>query len=83
MSRRFQSSVVARRLCIVGSWHQATVLSACFSEMGHEVATVVTDGAACKLLAAGRSPVHEPRVNSMLRRNMQKGKLKFTSDYGE
>ncbi len=83
MSRRFPSDVVPRHLCIVGSWHQATVLSACFAEMGHQVITVVTDSTACKLLSAGKSPVHEPRLNSMLRRNIKDGRLKFTADYGE
>ncbi len=82
MNRPLKSRVAAHRLCIIGCWHQATVLSACFAEMGHEVATVATD-AAFKLLAAGKSPVHEPRLNSMLRRNIKAGRLRFTTDYAE
>jgi UDPglucose 6-dehydrogenase len=51
--------------------------------MGHHVVTVGDDPAIVARLNKGRSPVHEPKVNSMLRRGIREGRLKFTTDYAE
>jgi len=76
-------AILPRRLCIVGLWHQATVLSACFARMGHWVTTVGDDEAAVAGLSRGRSPVVEPKLDAMLRRVIKSGHLKFTSHYDE
>jgi UDPglucose 6-dehydrogenase len=78
-----KSSVVPRRICIVGLWHQATVLSACFAQTGHWVTTVGDDEAAVAELGRGKSPVVEPKLDAMLRRTIKSGHLKFTSHYDQ
>ena len=75
--------VAPRRICIAGLWHQATILSACFADMGHHVMTVGDDAIVVERLNSGHSPVHEPKVDAMLRRNVRAGRLKFTNDYAE
>ena len=72
-----------RRICIAGLWHQATVLSACFAQMGHWVTAVGGDEAAVAELALGKAPVLEPKLNAMLRREIKSGHLKFTTSYEE
>jgi UDPglucose 6-dehydrogenase len=74
-------AVVPRRICIVGLWHQATVLSACFAKMGHFVATVGNDEKAVRELGRGKSPVVEPKLNTLLRRAIESGHLTFTTNY--
>ena len=69
------------RICVVGLWHQATVLSACFAEMGYQVNTVGDDASTVSALTKARSPVHEPRLETLIRRNLKAGRLHFTCDY--
>ncbi len=71
------------RICIVGLWHQGTVLSACFAEMGYKVTTVGDDLSAVASLSNGNPTVHEPRLGSLIRRNLKAGRLHFTCDYGQ
>src|SRR4051794_38691017 len=80
MDRNFVSSN-PRNICIVGLWHQATVLAACFSEMGHHVRAVGSDANAVEKLARGQAPVFEPRLDDLLKDNIQAGRLEFTSDF--
>jgi UDPglucose 6-dehydrogenase len=51
--------------------------------MGYRVATVGDDDAAVASLNKGKAPVHEPKLESLLRRNLKAGRLYFTSDYGQ
>jgi UDPglucose 6-dehydrogenase len=85
MSTRNSRKKVVRtpRICIVGLWHQATVLSACFAEMGYKVTTVGDDVSAVASLSNGNPTVHEPRLGSLIRRNLKAGRLQFTCDYGQ
>ncbi len=67
----------------MGLWHQATVLSACFAEMGYKVTTVGDDVSGVASLSNGNPTVHEPRLGSLIRRNLKAGRLHFTCDYGQ
>ena len=71
------------RICVVGLWHQASVLSACLADLGHQVCGVGDDPGAVRALAAGRAPVRERRLNGILRRNLKAGRLRYLVDYGE
>jgi len=75
-------AVRSHGICVVGLWHQATVLSACFAEMGHKVATVGDDVSAVASLSNGEPGVHEPKLGSLIRRNLKAGRLHFTCDFG-
>lgn len=71
------------KFCVVGLWHQASVLSACLADMGHRVRGVGEDAAAVESLNTGVAPVHEPKLGAILRRNLKAGRLKYTTDYRE
>ena len=51
--------------------------------MGHWVTTVGRDESAVAELARGKAPVVEPKLDGILRREIQSGRLKFTSSYCE
>jgi UDPglucose 6-dehydrogenase len=72
-----------RRICVVGLCHQATILSACFADMGYQVTTVGDDAAAVAVLTSGIPPIHEPKLGGLLRRTQKAGRLRFTCDYGQ
>jgi len=64
-------------------WHQAMVLAACFSDMGHAVRGVGDEGEVAEALNRGKPPLFEPRISAMIRRNVRAGRLKFLTNYRE
>jgi UDPglucose 6-dehydrogenase len=70
-------------ICVVGLWHQASVVSACLADMGHQVCGVGDDEQAVKSLNTGEPPIYEPKLKAIMRRNLRDGRLKYTADYRE
>ena len=70
-------------ICVVGLWHQASVVSACLADMGHMVRGVGDDEKAVAALNASDPPVYEPKLSAIIRRNVRAGRLKYTTDYQE
>ena len=70
-------------ICIVGLWHQATVMSACLADLGHQVCGVDDDEQTVALLNRGEPPVYEHKLKAILQRNLRAGRLKYTTDYRE
>src|SRR5437588_10894003 len=69
-------------ICIVGLWHQGSVLSACLADLGHQVRGVGEERSIAAL-SAGRPPVSEPLLATLIRRNIRRGRLRYTADLGE
>jgi len=83
-TRKRKKRVVQRpRVCVVGLGHQATVLSACFADMGYQVSTVGDDTLAIASLCKGIPAFHEPELRDLIHRNLKVGRLRFTCDYGQ
>jgi len=70
-------------ICIVGLWHQASVLSACLADMGHHVRGVGDDQQAVASLNAAQPLVYEPKLKAIMRRNLRASRLRYTTDYRE
>ena len=70
------------KLCVVGSGYVGLVTAVGFAEMGHTVVGVDRDEGKIALLSQGRSPIYEPGLEELLRRNMEGGRLSFTTDLG-
>ena len=70
-------------ICVVGLWHQASVVSACLADMGHQVRGVGDDEKVVGRLNSGDPPVHEPKLRAIMRRNLRAGRLKYMSDYSQ
>jgi len=51
--------------------------------MGYKVTTVGDDVSAVAALSNGNPAVHEPKLGSLIRRNLKAGRLQFTCDYGQ
>lgn len=71
------------KLCVVGSGYVGLVTAVGFSEMGHTVIGVDQDKEKIAMLSEGRSPIYEPGLEELLRRNMEGGRLSFTTDLGK
>src|SRR5438105_9698529 len=68
-------------ICIVGLWHQGSVLSACLADLGHQVRGVGEERSIAAL-SAGRPPVSEPLLAALLCRNIRRGRLRYTAELG-
>jgi UDPglucose 6-dehydrogenase len=71
------------RICVVGDWHQATVVGACLAEVGHEVRGAVGSADVAERFNAGQPPVHEPDLPVLMQRGLDAGRLSYTAVLGD
>ena len=64
-------------IAIVGTGYVGLVSGVCFAEIGANVHCVDTDCEKVARLQRGESPIYEPGLESMLRRNVEAGRLTF------
>jgi UDPglucose 6-dehydrogenase len=67
-------------IAVIGSGYVGLVTGVCFAEFGVNVICADIDKQRIAGLAEGESPIHEPRLSEMLQRNLQQGRIQFTTD---
>ena len=68
------------RLTIFGSGYVGLVTGACLAEVGNNVLCVDVDERKVEMLKRGESPIFEPGLDELLRKNLAAGRLSFTTD---
>lgn len=68
------------KITIVGTGYVGLVSAACLAEVGNDVLCLDVDTAKIKLLEAGGIPIFEPGLQEMVRRNVNGGRLYFSTD---
>jgi UDPglucose 6-dehydrogenase len=71
------------KVCVVGTGYVGLVAGTCFAECGNDVICVDVDERKLALLREGKSPIYEPGLEELLRRNQREGRLSFTDDLAE
>src|SRR3954466_9426416 len=71
------------KLTIIGTGYVGLVTGTCFAEVGHQVICVDKDAGKVKLLRGGGMPIYEPGLEEMVKRNVEAGRLSFTSSTEE
>lgn len=67
-------------ICVMGAGYVGLVTGTCFAEMGNDVVCVDIDTKKVEQLKRGRSPIYEPGLQELIRRNMRENRLTFTTD---
>ncbi|MDY7541189.1 MULTISPECIES: UDP-glucose/GDP-mannose dehydrogenase family protein [unclassified Cryobacterium] len=70
-------------MTVIGTGYLGAVHAAAMAELGHDVLGVDSDPAKIAALAAGRAPFFEPGLPELLIRNVQAGRLSFTTSLEE
>jgi UDPglucose 6-dehydrogenase len=67
------------KIAVVGTGYVGLVTGTCFAETGINVTCVDVDASKIKQLKDGTVPIYEPGLELMIRRNVEKGRLQFTT----
>ena len=68
------------RVTVVGSGYVGLVSGACLADTGNDVLCLDLDERKIAMLEAGRIPIYEPGLEAMVKRNVEAGRLRFTTD---
>ena len=70
------------KICVVGSGYVGLVTGACLADFGMVVTGVDIDEAKVTALLSGEIPIFEPGLKTLVRKNMDAGRLRFTTELG-
>ncbi|RIV24922.1 UDP-glucose/GDP-mannose dehydrogenase family protein [Fibrisoma montanum] len=71
------------KLAVVGTGYVGLVTGTCFAETGNQVTCVDIDERKVEKLNNGIIPIYEPGLDVLFHRNVEEGRLKFTTDLVE
>ena len=70
------------KIAVIGSGYVGLVVGACLAETGNDVTCADVDQAKIDGLRQNVLPIYEPGLDSLVERNQQQGRLRFTTDVG-
>ena len=70
-------------MTVIGTGYLGATHAACMAELGHEVLGVDVDEKKIEALKDGRVPFYEPGLPEVLERNIESGRLGFSTSYDD
>jgi len=71
------------KIAVVGTGYVGLVTGTCFAETGNKVTCVDIDASKVARLAGGEITIYEPGLEKLFLRNLQEGRLQFTTNLKE
>lgn len=68
-------------IVVAGTGYVGLVTGACLSEKGHNVTCIDIDENKVNMMKKGMSPIYEPGLDELLKKNYLEKRLNFTTDY--
>jgi UDPglucose 6-dehydrogenase len=77
---RVKGRVAQMRIAMIGTGYVGLVSGVCFSDFGHDVVCVDKDPRKIAMLEGGEVPIYEPGLDALMAKNVEAGRLSFTTD---
>ena len=71
------------KIAVAGTGYVGLVAGVCFAEKGHDVTCVDVDENKVKIMQSGKSPIYEEGLEELMIKNVEEGRLHFTTNYKE
>ncbi|HCB01266.1 MAG TPA: UDP-glucose 6-dehydrogenase [Anaerolineae bacterium] len=72
-----------KQICVVGVGYVGLVTAACFADLGNKVTALDIDEKRVANLKKGVMPIYEPGLDELVKRNVNAGRINFTTSYKE
>lgn len=69
------------KIVVAGTGYVGLVTGVCLSHLGLKVTCVDSNKEKIELMKQGISPIYEPGLDELLKKNFEEGRLNFTADY--
>lgn len=69
------------KVSVIGCGYLGAVHAACMAELGHDVVGIDVDESKVAQLSRGEAPFYEPGLPELLKQNIERGRLRFTTRY--
>ncbi|MBM4426609.1 MAG: UDP-glucose/GDP-mannose dehydrogenase family protein [Chloroflexi bacterium] len=70
-----------KQICVVGVGYVGLVTAACFADLGNKVTALDVNQERVENLKKGIMPIYEPGLDELVKRNMNAGRITFTTSY--
>ncbi len=71
------------RVTIIGTGYLGLTHAVCLAELGHDVLAIDVDEEKLARAASGAAPFFEPGLEPLLRKNLDAGRLRFTTSFAD